>query len=169
MSQAEVKSPSYLYQVLSQADLIDLSRSIGFKSMPRKGSSGQEYILSAWTTPEAAWAAAVSPVEGEPLFLTRIRPAGIPGLQHVSCDEAGAATVVSGQPFVIDLHHAEVQIAHPQTHEPVWMAVSLYRLAPGELSPPGSETKAPWKPKMSRAAWFAMKRRLGQLQPRRAA
>jgi len=169
MSHAEVKTPSYLYQALNQADLIDLSRSIGFKSIPRNGSHGQEYILSAWTSPEAALTAAVSPVEDEPLFLTRIRPAGIPGLQHVSCDEAGAATAVSSQPFVIDLHHAEVQIAHPQIQEPVWMAVSLYRLAPGELSPPASEIKAPWTPKMSRAAWFAMKRRLGQLQPRRAA
>jgi hypothetical protein len=169
-------APAYLYQDMSAADLLDLSRSIGLRSTPAKrrdqnGREVQAYTVSGWTSPEAARNAAVRLSDGEHHFLIRFRPTSIQDVEEVVSSEAGHAIAVSRRPFVIDPYYAEVEVALPGSGEPTWMVLALYRLAPDELSPPkvSIQKNLPWKPKMSRAAWFAMKRRLGQLQPRRAA
>ncbi|WP_046867122.1 hypothetical protein [Microvirga massiliensis] len=169
-------APAYLYQDMSAADLLDLSRSIGIKSAPakrrdRNDREVQAYTVSGWTSSEAARKAAVRLSDDEHQFLIRFRPTLIQDLQEVVSTESGHAIAVSQRPFVIDPYYAEVEVGLPGSGEPTWMVLALYRLAPDELSPPkaGAQKNLPWTPKMSRAAWFAMKRRLGQLQPRRAA
>jgi hypothetical protein len=167
---------AYFYQDMSAADLLDLSRSIGIKSTPakrrdRNDREFQAYTVSVWTSPEAARNAAVRLSDDERHFLIRLRPTSIQDLQEVVSTELGCVVAVSRRPFVIDPYYAELEVALPGSGEPTWMALARYRLAPDELSPPKASApkNLPWKPKMSRAAWFAMKRRLGQLRPRRAA
>lgn len=159
-----------LYLALTRDEISDLRRGFGLRSTVAKVDTytGRAHVLRGHYSAAAAAAAHASPAEA--VFHVRIRPQAIENLDHVAIDEAGQLLLVASEPFALNLYEFEVHVPNVQTQAWEWLAVRYYGLAAADFNDlviarahdRGTSTAKPVS--LSRAQWFAMMRRTGQLR-----
>jgi hypothetical protein len=159
-----------LYLALTKAEITDLRKGFGLRSAAAKVDSyaGRAHVLRGYYSAAAAAAAHAAPAEA--VFHVRVRPQAVENLDHVAIDEAGQLLLVASEPFALNLYEFEVHVPNVLTNAWEWLAVRYYGLAAADfndlvITRAGARGNSTAKAvSLSRAQWFAMMRRTGQLR-----
>lgn len=159
-----------LYLALTKAEISDLKSGFGLRSAAAKVDTypGRAHVLRGHYSAAAAAAAHPSPIDA--VFHVRVRPQAIEKFDHAAIDDKGCLLLVASEPFALNLYEFEVHVPNVQTQAWDWLAVRYYGLAAADfnelvIARAHNRSTSTAKPAtLSRAQWFAMMRRTGQIR-----